>query len=138
MWHKEVDLDEWQGGYMFFPEEEMRCKGNEKRLCACGGMLPKHSFMLTLVELRKAVGPLSVTSGARCPKYNSVVSGTGFTGPHTEGRAADIKCSHEHTLKIIEEALKLPFTGFGLDQKGGGRYIHLDMVVRPSRYIWTY
>jgi len=138
MWHKEVDPDAWQGGYVFFPEEEMRCRGFAKGECSCGGVLPKHSFMLTLVELRKNTGPLSITSGARCGVYNSKVSNTGTTGPHEHGLAADIACTHEHTLKIIEEALKLPFTGFGLDQKGGGRYIHLDMMVRPSRYIWTY
>lgn len=132
------DTDDWQGSYPDFTEDEMQCKGYAKGVCNCLGVLPKHSFMLNLVKLRRAVGPLSITSGARCEVYNALVSTTGKNGPHVQGLAADIACYSEKTLKILEEALKLPFMGFGLDQKGKSRYIHLDMVERLSKAIWTY
>ena len=61
--------DTWQGNYEGFTEAEMGCK------CGCGG-LPRHSFMVRLVKLRKAVRfiykvPFPVTSGFRCKKHNA-------------------------------------------------------------------
>lgn len=131
--------DEWQGPYQFFTEDEMRCKGHAKNMCKCGGKLPKHSLMVALVKLRMRVGPLIIDSAFRCPEYNNKVSNTGFTGPHTEGLAVDIKAMHALALKIMFYAYELGFSGFGVSQKGKSRFIHIDRVSgRGEGQLWSY
>jgi hypothetical protein len=97
-------------------------------------------FIRMLDALREAVGhPLIITSGYRSPQYNASVSSTGETGPHTEGRAADIAASGPLAHKLLLWALRLGFTGIGVSQKGTNRFIHLDHakgVPRPA--VWSY
>ncbi len=55
-------------------------------------VLINESFMDKLQHLRRAYGkPVIITSGYRSPEYNDLISSTGRTGPHTTGRAVDIK-----------------------------------------------
>jgi len=126
--------DEWVGNYKYFTEQEMTCK------CGCG-LLPKHSFMESLWELRDDVGfPLPITSGARCGEYNNKVSFTGFTGPHTLQVASDIRVYGERAYVLLKAALKLGFSGIGISQKGTlySRYLHLDKVTSNRPRIWSY
>ena len=50
--------------------------------------------------------------------------------------------SREDALKLLELAIKLGFTGFGINQKGSSRFIHLDTLenssARPRPTIWSY
>lgn len=98
------------------------------------------AFLGALDRLREAVGqPLLLTSGYRSPSYNSSVSHTGEAGPHTTGKAADISCDGRLAFKIIREAMRLGFSGFGIAQKGDQRFIHIDMVTDgPRPNVWTY
>ena len=124
--------DKWQGDYILegkevFTKEEMRCK------CGCG-LLPRHSFMLSLLEVRKEVGPLTVTSGARCAKWNKEVASSGDNGPHVQGLAVDIAADSRKTHAIVKAALRLGFTGIGVSQRGGRpRFVHLDKVIGATR-----
>jgi uncharacterized protein YcbK (DUF882 family) len=94
------------------------------------------AFMDQLQELRDAYGkPMLVTSYYRSPEYNDVVSSTGRTGPHTTGRAVDIAVSGIHTAALTFHAYQLGFTGFGWQQKGAGRFLHLDTLEPRS---WSY
>lgn len=93
--------------------------------------------------LRVAVGfPMRVTSAARCPAHNARVSGTGRTGPHTTGRAIDLGVSHGQAHAVLSKALEMGFTGIGVQQKGGGRFIHLDDLPnapgQPRPTVWSY
>ena len=116
-----------------FTTEELMCK------CGCG-MLPHQSFMDKVEALRVKVGfPLPVSSAARCAKHNALVSNTGSTGPHTTGRAIDLRVDRKNAYIVLKTALEMGcFTGIGIQQKGGGRFIHLDDLTEGRPTIWSY
>jgi len=119
-----------------FKVSELACK------CGCG-MLPKQDFMNKVQKARELTGfPWIVTSTARCPKYNALVSTTGLTGPHTTGRAINIKTRGEQALTIVKAMLAVGFTGIGVNQKGNDRFIHGDDLPnaagQPRPTIWSY
>ena len=122
--------------YPNFTEAEMRCK------CGCGRADMKPSFMMTLQRMRNAYGmPMVVTSGFRCPDYNDRVSKTGRNGPHTTGRAADIKVSGENVYHMMGRAYAVDVRGIGLKQHGAhaSRFMHVDDLGGPVRpRVWTY
>ena len=119
-----------------FTDAELACK------CGCG-MLLEPSFAEKLERLRVRYGkPLPVTSGARCPAYNDKVSGSGRNGPHTTGRATDFGVQGADALRLMDLALAEGFTGIGVNQKGAGRFIHIDDLPnatgQPRPTIWSY
>ena len=117
-----------------FSDEELRCK------CGVCGMLPKQDFMDKVEELRVKVGfSLPVSSAARSPKHHCKVSKTGLQGPHTTGRAIDLQVDRENAYKVLKMALEMGcFTGIGIQQKGTGRFIHLDDLKDGRPTIWSY
>lgn len=122
--------------FKYFTKEELECK------CGCGG-LPENSFIEKLEALRVLFGPMNVTSGYRCPDYNAKVSSTGKNGPHTTGRAVDIQVSHAKAYELVRLAIQNDdFRGIGLQQKGQGRFVHLDDLPnkegQPRPTVWTY
>ena len=86
--------------------------------------------------------PFPVTSAYRCPEYNEKVSSTGKDGPHTTGRAMDIGVSREQAYDLIKWATIFGFTGIGINQKGSGRFVHLDDLPnkegQPRPTVWSY
>lgn len=117
----------------YFSLAETECK------CGCGFDLTD-SFKQQCDDLREEFGaPLTMTSGARCASYNQKVSTTGPQGPHTTGGAADFGVSHGQAFKLLGLAMKRGFTGIGIQQKGAGRFIHLDRLTAPPRpNVWSY
>jgi zinc D-Ala-D-Ala carboxypeptidase len=117
---------------------------NAELACKCGcGMLPQRDFMDKVERLRVKCGfPLPVTCGARCTKHNDSVSHTGTDGPHTTGRAIDFGVQGQQALQVIRYALELGFTGIGLNQKGAGRFVHIDdlpnTMGQPRPWCWSY
>ncbi len=115
-----------------------------KLTCSCGcRLVPDQDFMEKVEKLRVELGfSLTVTSGARCPAYNQQVSSTGPNGPHTTGRAIDFGTRGEEALEITEKARAAGFTGIGVNQKGNGRFIHIDDLPnapnQPRPHIWSY
>lgn len=123
--------------WRYFRKEEFACK------CGCGQNLMDDTFIDELDELRSAFrAPLKVNSGYRCPKYNSEVSTTGLTGPHTTGRAVDFGIARADAYRLVKLAMNAGFTGIGVKQKGEGRFIHLDnlpnTVGSPRPTVWSY
>lgn len=119
-----------------FSRSELACR------CGCG-MLPEIDFMERVEAVRERFGrPMTVTSAARCPAHNARVSGTGATGPHTTGRAIDLAVRGWDALSVIKIALDCGFTGIGVNQKGGSRFIHLDDLPnkpgQPRPTVWSY
>lgn len=110
--------------------------------CKCCGLSPMSAaFLADVDELRHRFGkPLRVTSGYRCAKHNKEVSTTGATGPHTSGCAADFALSGADAYDFVKLAFEMGFTGIGVNQKGNGRFIHVDRLPdtagRPR--IWNY
>lgn len=115
---------------------EFSCKGTD----CCGGENLIKEELVDLLDLLHETygGVMIVSSGYRCPKHNQAVSTTGADGPHTTGLSVDIACSGAAAAKLLELALQMRFTGIGINQKGAGRFVHLDLVPRPGRQIWSY
>ena len=119
----------------FFKDSEFKCK-------CCGVAKMDEEVIQMLDLLRQKCGfPIILTSAYRCPKHNVAVSKTGPTGPHTTGKAVDVACSHEKAYQVVKYAIELGFTGIGVAQKGGSRFIHLDTLEAPHYprpNVWTY
>ncbi|RDE25120.1 peptidase M15 [Motiliproteus coralliicola] len=124
--------------YQYFPDYELECK------CGCGAKDMDPEFMYRLIRLRDTLGfPFPVSSAFRCAKHNRRVSRTGMTGPHTTGRAVDIRTSGERAWEIFTEAKRFGFTGIGVRQHGpfSQRIVHLDDLTAPEfprPRIWSY
>jgi uncharacterized protein YcbK (DUF882 family) len=119
-----------------FHKQELACR------CGCG-MLPAPDFMDKIEALRVACGfAIMVSSAARCPEYNAKVSKTGERGPHTTGRAIDLAVDRKRAYIVLRYAVKHGFTGIGVQQKGDGRFLHLDDLPdtpgQPRPSIWSY
>jgi len=123
----------------YFSAIEMQCK------CGCARADMDGDFMAALQALREVLGPLDVSSGFRCPAYNARISTTGSNGPHTTGRAADLRVQGHRAYALIGAAQAQGMTGLGVSQKGphAARFVHLDNLpagetggMRP--WLWSY
>ena len=124
----------WESPY--FSQDEMRCQ------CGCGsdGMNPE--FMEKLTSLRADWGqPMVITSGYRCTQH-PIEAKKAKPGAHASGRAADIAIQGEDAYKLLCVALGHGFTGIGIQQKGSGRFLHVDDLTEddgfPRPTIWSY
>lgn len=118
----------------YFSEREQRCKCGK-----CTSLLDP-DFLARLNTLRERKGsPVVLNSAYRCPTYNSKVSKTGHNGPHTTGKAVDIRCAGSEAVEILRIAVGMGFKGYGICQTGkwGSRFIHLDDA-RDNYTIWSY
>lgn len=129
------DNSDWR--WSNFARAEMTCQ------CGCGraDMVPE--FMDKLQALRMLFEkPMRVTSAYRCPDHNAKVSGTGRTGPHTTGRAVDIGIRGFDSHALLTLAMRMGFSGVGVNQKGGARFLHLDDLPDgpgcPRPTVWSY
>ena len=126
------------GQYPNFSHEEFQCR------CGCGQVEMDPEFISILQSIRNYTDhSMHINSGYRCPSHNNKVSSTGFTGPHTTGKAADIKCNRAYAYDIMIAGGLYGITGFGFQQRGSHRerFIHLDTLkteldARPR--VWTY
>ena len=64
------------------------------------------------------------------------------TGAHASGRAVDIAVSRGDAYALMRLAMRMGFTGVGVQQKGDGRFIHLDDLTAkegwPRPTVWSY
>lgn len=118
-------MSEWE----YFTDKELFCPCGE-----CDGEM-KPSFMVRLVEMRKALNfPFPVSSAFRCKQHNADVGGV-KNSYHLLGRAVDISVTHDHAYTIIANAKKYGFYGVGVSQKGYKRFIHLDDRYSDGRKV---
>ena len=100
-------------------------------------------FLDALDSLREAYGkPLRVTSGYRCPEH-PIEAQKASPGAHSTGKAIDLAVDRREALELLKLALAMNvFTGIGVQQKGSGRFIHLDTCEEPEMSprptIWSY
>jgi len=95
-------------------------------------------FMDALQELRSQFGPMRITSGYRSPEH-PIEARKLKPGTHASGKAADISVSRADAVRFLRLALMDGrFTGFGIQQKRGGKFIHLDSTTTNRPMIWSY
>jgi zinc D-Ala-D-Ala carboxypeptidase len=113
----------------YFTDFEFRCKH-----CNKAGM--DQTFVDRLNALREAYGSsLRVSSGYRC-KDHPVEAKKASTGMHTTGKAVDFAIQGADAHKLLGIAMTMGFKGIGVQQKGTGRFIHLDDRDTPA--VWSY
>ena len=120
------------GNYPNFSEAEFKCKH-------CGKVDMSADFMFRLQRLRNEYGkPMVVSSGYRCPQHPNEAK-KAQPGVHAKGVAADIAIHGQDAYRLLKLAFAHGFTGIGVNQKGNGRFVHLDMMTEPPRpNVWSY
>jgi zinc D-Ala-D-Ala carboxypeptidase len=95
--------------------------------------------MNRLERLRIAyAAPLKVSSAYRCVNH-PVEAKKAVSGVHTHGRAIDLLLSGANAHSLTFLAINAGFTGIGVNQKGEGRFIHIDDTTDfPRPTIWSY
>jgi zinc D-Ala-D-Ala carboxypeptidase len=118
--------------YENFSEAEFKCSH-------CGKVNMQPEFMKKLQMLRTAFAkPMRITSGYRCPEHPVEIKKT-VSGAHTSGCAADIAVQGTEAHELLRLAFHFRFSGIGVQQRGSGRFIHLDTLVTPPRpNVWSY
>ena len=99
-------------------------------------------FIAKLNRLRHLYGkPLTISSGYR-DETHPVEAIKKSPGAHTSGQAFDILIDRENAYNLLKIAFTVGFTGIGVNQKGGARFLHLDTIDnspnRPRPTIWSY
>jgi zinc D-Ala-D-Ala carboxypeptidase len=113
----------------YFSAKELSCQH-------CGKEGMDQAFVDRLNALREAYGaPLRVTSGYRC-KDHPVEARKATSGMHTTGKACDFGVEGAAAHKVLSLALQMGFKGIGVQQKGTGRFIHVDDRDNPT--VWSY
>ena len=115
--------------YPNFTEAEFRCRH-------CGKQEMKPEFMGRLQALRDIYRTsMPITSGYRCPDH-PIEKAKAEPGMHSTGLACDVGLQGADAHEILRLAMHLGFTGIGVQQKGSGRFIHLDLRQTPT--VWSY
>jgi zinc D-Ala-D-Ala carboxypeptidase len=121
------------GKYPNFKASEFQCQH-------CGADGIKEELVAKIQQLRTKYGkPMRITSGYRCPQH-PVEARKSTPGAHALGLAADVGVEGAEAYKVLQIALELGFTGIGVQQKGSGRFIHLDVRngQLPGPVVWSY
>ena len=127
--------------YRNFTRAEFRCKCGK---CDSSGREISDELLDAVPALRTMCDfPFVITSGYRCPIHPAEAK-KDFVGSHALGMAVDIGVNREEAIHLLKIAMNSGlFTGIGVNQKGSGRFIHLDIatdsdVHAPRPNIWTY
>lgn len=122
--------------YPNFSKEEFDCKETGEN-----GMTAEFMFLLQVLRYKYGK-PMKVSSGFRSVNH-SIEKKKARPGAHTTGNAVDILIDRSNAYELLKLAVQSGFTGIGIQQKGSGRFLHLDTIekgtdgfLRPT--IWSY
>ena len=118
--------------YPNFSEVEFKCSH-------CGKVNMQPEFLKKLQMLRTAFAkPMRITSGYRCPDH-PIEAKKASSGAHTTGCAADVAVQGRDAHDLLRLAFHFRFPGIGVQQKGSGRFIHIDTLTEsPRPNVWSY
>lgn len=115
----------------YFSEDELKCQH-------CGKYKFDEGVLKILNAIRREFGPMPVTSGYRCVDH-PIEAKKQQPGAHCTGKAVDIGVSRGDAYKLIEVAMAHGCPRIGVNQRGEGRFVHLDWdYERPYPAIWSY
>ena len=125
----------------YFTSNEFRCK------CGCGAGENPDDVSAVLLEklnlMREQLGPIRVTSGARCPAHNRAVGGVPKSAhlciPGVRPcRAADLAVANSiEKQAVIEMAKSVGIRRIGV----AATFVHVDVAEGPDYaqdIVWTY
>lgn len=108
--------------------------------CGCGGRyctgypaVVNSQLVRNLQTLRNEGGPITITSGLRCSRYNARLSGSISRSKHTQGKAADIYCRNLTATRgkrnaLIRRWYRLPNATYAYGNTAGmGNAVHVDV-----------
>ena len=121
----------------YFKASEFTCShtGTEKM---------DQDFIDKLNKLRDTYNkPITISSGYRDSTHPvEAIKKDPKGGAHVSGKAADILIERKNAFELLSLALLIGFTGIGVNQKGGARFLHLDTLenspTRPRPTMWSY
>ncbi|CAM0001948.1 endolysin [Vibrio phage D184] len=135
-------MDEFKNRWPNFSKKELACRCGSCSVDSWENV--NFESLDKLQKMRIALGfAMPISSAFRCKNHKSEKSKK-EPGAHGHGQGFDIACSHEQALTILECARKFGFTGVGVKQKGGGRFVHVDDMPnepgknRPRPHVWSY
>ena len=102
------------------------------------------NFIDKLNQLRDSYGkPMTISSGFRDETHPvEAMKKDPKGGAHVSGKACDILVDRKDAFELLSLAFLIGFTGIGVNQKGGSRFLHLDTIEnsasRPRPTIWSY
>lgn len=115
-------------------------KGDRLLLCECGGrycggapVLFNEQLLKNLQKVRDRFGPVTITSGLRCKKYNNSLVGSISTSRHTKGKAVDLYIAgvtdtKAGRQKVIKFWYTLPKANYAYsDTPNMGNAVHVDV-----------
>lgn len=125
----------------YFTHNELKCKhtGENK-------FDPDFLDLLTKIRI-ECDFPFALSSAYRSPEHPLEMRKPNGAGAHSTGKAVDILCRGENAVKLISVAIAFGITRIGVQQKGTGRFIHLDVCTQddfpeienyPEETIWSY
>lgn len=109
----------------------------KSRPCSCTTTLVDDKLVEYLQKIRDYFGTeVEITSGYRCPAYNSRPSVGGATGSrHTKGQAADIVVNGVAPRRVAAFAEYIGVKGIGLYETAkDGYFVHID--TRTTKSFW--
>jgi zinc D-Ala-D-Ala carboxypeptidase len=121
----------------YFSAQELTCQ------CGCNTVEFDLGFLAKLNAIRHEAGfGFTVSSAYRCPNHPIEARKVNGPGAHSTGQAVDIACSGAKALEVIRIAQKHGISRIGIQQKGSGRFIHLDDCSAEQGFstpaIWSY
>jgi uncharacterized protein YcbK (DUF882 family) len=121
--------------WKYFTGKEMSCSH-------CGECHMDKEFMKKLDFLRECYGkPMTITSAYRCAEH-PIEARKSKPGAHNTGKAADVAVSRGEAHELLTLAMQAGFSGIGIQQKGEGRFLHLDTCtnneISPRPTVWSY
>jgi len=104
----------------------------------CGKNEIKDEAIDLAQELRDECGfALPITSGYRCPDH-PIERAKMKAGTHSRGIAFDVALSGGKAKLYTRLLLQKNRGGVGVNQKGGGRFIHADIDQKRLGLFWSY
>ena len=128
-----------------WPEARWPNFSHKEFVCSHSGLCFLDSEMMDhLQAIRGSFGRgMRITSGYRDATH-PIEAKKEKPGSHSTGKAVDVHVRGGDAYRILALAIEHGFTGIGVSQKGGSRFLHLDRIElednfhapRPS--LWSY
>lgn len=118
-------------GVKNFKLEEFKC-GCGRKYCSGYPVVLNAQLLINLQTLRDEIGPMTISSGLRCQKYNDSLDGSISNSKHVQGKAVDFYGKRTETIGGRNEVKKiwksLPKYGYTYsDTPNMNEAVHVDV-----------